>query len=124
MQEMAESVKQYGVLVHCAGTPQAGRRLNEMVADTAGIMAAELARSSWKSPVLCETSPTMKQRLVMVDSNPQREQILPLGKSLRVQDEAGCHETAGTAHGFNFCNNDVLQKSTGKTSRQVPAPSK
>ena len=60
MQEMTESVKQYGVLVPALVRPKPEGGY-EMVAGHRRKKAADLAGLR-KSPVLCETSPTMKQR--------------------------------------------------------------
>lgn len=78
MQEMAESVKQYGVLVPALVRPKQGGGY-EMVAGHRRKMAAELAQLP-EMPCIVRNLTDDEATIIMVDSNLQREQILPSEK--------------------------------------------
>ena len=78
MQEMAESVKQYGVLVPALVRPKQGGGY-EMVAGHRRKMAAELAQLP-EIPCIVRNLTDDEATIIMVDSNLQREQILPSEK--------------------------------------------
>lgn len=79
MQEMAESVKQYGVLVPAlVRLKQDGGY--EMVAGHRRKMAAELAQLP-EIPCIVRNLTDDEATIIMVDSNLQREQILPSEKA-------------------------------------------
>ena len=79
MQEMAESVKQYGVLVPALVRPKQGGGY-EMVAGHRRKMAAELAQLP-EIPCIVRNLSDDEATIIMVDSNLQREQILPSEKA-------------------------------------------
>lgn len=79
MQEMAESVKQYGVLVPALVRPKQGGGY-EMVAGHRRKMAAELAQLP-EIPCIVRNLTDDEATIIMVDSNLQREQILPSEKA-------------------------------------------
>ena len=79
MQEMAESVKQYGVLVPALVRPKQGGGY-EMVAGHRRKMAAELAQLP-EMPCIVRNLTDDEATIIMVDSNLQREQILPSEKA-------------------------------------------
>ena len=78
MQEIAESVKQYGVLVPALVRPKQGGGY-EMVAGHRRKMAAELAQLP-EIPCIVRNLTDDEATIIMVDSNLQREQILPSEK--------------------------------------------
>ena len=79
MQEMVESVKQYGVLVPALVRPKQGGGY-EMVAGHRRKMAAELAQLP-EIPCIVRNLTDDEATIIMVDSNLQREQILPSEKA-------------------------------------------
>jgi ParB family chromosome partitioning protein len=79
MQEMAESVKQYGVLVPALVRPKQGGGY-EMIAGHRRKMAAELAQLQ-EIPCIVRQLTDDEATIIMVDSNLQREQILPSEKA-------------------------------------------
>ena len=79
MQEMAESVKQYGVLVPALVRPKQDGGY-EMVAGHRRKMAAELAQLP-EMPCIVRNLTDDEATIIMVDSNLQREQILPSEKA-------------------------------------------
>lgn len=79
MMEMAESVKQYGILVPALVRPRKGGGY-EMVAGHRRKKAAELAGLA-EMPCIVRTLTDDEATIIMVDSNLQREQILPSEKA-------------------------------------------
>jgi len=79
MVEMAESVKQYGVLVPAMVRPKPDGRY-EMVAGHRRKLAAELAQQT-EIPCLVRELSDDEAVIIMVDSNLQREKILPSEKA-------------------------------------------
>ena len=79
MQEMAESVKQYGVLVPTLVRPKQDGGY-EMVAGHRRKMAAELAQLP-EIPCIVRNLTDDEATIIMVDSNLQRETILPSEKA-------------------------------------------
>ena len=79
MQEMAESVKQYGVLVPALVRPKPEGGY-EMVAGHRRKKAADLAGLA-KIPCIVRQLTDDEATIIMVDSNLQREQILPSEKA-------------------------------------------
>ena len=79
MQEMAESVKQYGVLVPALVRPKQSGGY-EMVAGHRRKKAAELANLA-EIPCIVRSLTDDEATIIMVDSNLQREQILPSEKA-------------------------------------------
>ena len=79
MQEMTESVKQYGVLVPALVRPKPDGGY-EMVAGHRRKKAAELANLT-EIPCIVRQLTDDEATIIMVDSNLQREQILPSEKA-------------------------------------------
>ena len=79
MQEMAESVKKYGVLVPGLVRPKEGGGY-EMVAGHRRKMASELAKHG-TMPCIVRNLTDDEAIIIMVDSNLQREKILPSEKA-------------------------------------------
>ena len=79
MQEMAESVKQYGVLVPALVRPKPEGGY-EMVAGHRRKMASELAEQK-EMPCIIRDLSDDEAVIIMVDSNLQREKILPSEKA-------------------------------------------
>lgn len=79
MEEMAESVRQYGVLVPVLVRPKSEGGY-EMIAGHRRRMAAELAGQA-EIPCIVRNLTNDEAIIVMVDSNLQREQILPSEKA-------------------------------------------
>lgn len=114
MQEMAESVKQYGVLVPCLVRPIDGGY--EMVAGHRRKMASELAERE-TMPCIVRDLTDDEAIIIMVDSNLQREKILPSEKAFayKMKLEA-MKRQAGRPSKENSAT--VLQNFDGKTSRE------
>ena len=117
MQEMAESVKQYGVLVPALVRPKQGGGY-EMVAGHRRKMAAELAQLP-EIPCIVRNLTDDEATIIMVDSNLQREQILPSEKAFAYKMKLDAMKRQGQR--TDLTSATVLQKSTGKTSRQMLA---
>ena len=117
MQEMAESVKQYGVLVPALVRPKQGGGY-EMVAGHRRKMAAELAQLL-EIPCIVRNLTDDEATIIMVDSNLQREQILPSEKAFAYKMKLDAMKRQGQR--TDLTSATVLQKSTGKTSRQMLA---
>lgn len=79
MMEMAGSIKRYGVLVPCMVRPKEGGGY-EMVAGHRRKMASELAQKP-TMPCLVRDLTDDEAIIIMVDSNLQREKILPSEKA-------------------------------------------
>ena len=79
MMEMVDSVKQYGVLVPALVRPKPEDGY-EMIAGHRRRMASELAEKPTLSCIVRDMTDD-EATIVMVDSNLQREQILPLEKA-------------------------------------------
>ena len=79
MMEMAESIKRYGVLVPCMVRPKEGGGY-EMVSGHRRKMASELAQKD-TMPCLVRDLTDDEAIIIMVDSNLQRESILPSEKA-------------------------------------------
>lgn len=116
MQEMAESVTQYGVLVPgiVRPRPEGGY---EIVAGHRRKRASELAGKE-TMPVIVRDMDDDEATIIMVDSNLQRERILPSEKAFayRMKLEA-MKRTAGRPAKDNSV--PVAQNFRGKTSREI-----
>lgn len=115
MQEMAESVAQYGVLVPGIVRPRSEGGY-EIVAGHRRRRASELAGKE-KMPVIVRDMDDDEATIIMVDSNLQREKILPSEKAfayrmkLEAMKHQGKHSKATSV--------PVAQKLGGKTSREL-----
>jgi ParB family chromosome partitioning protein len=117
MLEMAESVKQYGVLVPGLVRPKADGGY-EMVAGHRRKKASELAGKE-TMPVIVRELDDDAATIIMVDSNLQRESILPSEKAFayKMKLEAIKRQGART----DLTSAQVAQKLSNKTSRQIIA---
>ena len=118
MQDMAESVRQYGVLVPALvrEKPEGGY---EMIAGHRRKMASELAEQT-TIPCLVRNLTDDESIIVMVDSNLQREKILPSEKAFAYKMKL---DAMKRQQGFrsDLTSATVLQKSEKKSSREILA---
>lgn len=118
MQEMTESVKQYGVLVPALVRPKQGGGY-EMVAGHRRKMAAELAQLP-EIPCIVRNLTDDEATIIMVDSNLQREQILPSEKAFAYKMKLDAmRRQAGRPSKENGAT--VLPNFSGKKSREILA---
>jgi len=118
MQEMAESVKQYGVLVPGLVRPKEGGGY-EMVAGHRRKAASELAERG-TMPCIVRNLTDDEATIIMVDSNLQREKILPSEKAFAYKMKLDAMKRqAGRPSKENSAT--VLQNYEGKTSRELLA---
>lgn len=117
MMEMAESVREYGVLVPALvrEKPEGGY---EMVAGHRRKMASELAEKQ-EMPCIIRNLTDDESVLIMVDSNLQREQILPSEKAFAYKMKLEAMKRQAGRPRKNSAT--VLQDFGGKTSREVLA---
>ena len=117
MREMSESVAQYGVLVPVIVRPRPEGGY-EIVAGHRRKRASELAGKQ-TMPVIVRNMDNDEATIIMVDSNLQREKILPSEKAFayRMKLEAMKHQGQRPV----ATSVPVAQKSDGKTSRQLLA---
>ena len=118
MMEMADSIRQYGVLVPGMVRPKESGGY-EMVAGHRRKMASELAQKP-TMPCLVRDLTDDEAIIIMVDSNLQREKILPSEKAFayKMKLEA-MKRQAGRPSKENSAT--VLQNFGGKTSRELLA---
>lgn len=103
MQEMVESVKQYGVLVPALVRPKQSGGY-EMVAGHRRKKAAELANLA-EIPCIVRQLTDDEATIIMVDSNLQREQILPSEKAFAYKMKL-----------------DAMKRQAGRPPKNNPAP--
>jgi ParB family chromosome partitioning protein len=116
MQEMAESVKEYGVLVPALVRPKEGGGY-EMVAGHRRKAASELAGVE-TIPCIVRNLTDDEATIIMVDSNLQRERILPSEKAFAYKMKL---EAMKRQAGRPSKNNSVpvAQNFAGKPSRKI-----
>ena len=123
MQEMAESVKQYGVLVPALVRPKQGGGY-EMVAGHRRKMAAELAQLP-EIPCIVRNLTDDEATIIMVDSNLQREQILPSEKAFAYKMKLDAMKRQGQRTDLTFgppgqkFSRDELADTSPDSSRQI-----
>ncbi len=115
MQEMAESVKEYGVLVPVLVREKPGGGY-EMIAGHRRKMASELAEQT-TIPCLVRNLTDDEAIIVMVDSNLQREKILPSEKAFAYKMKLDAMKRQGER--TDLTSVPVAQKLQRKTSRQL-----
>ena len=120
MMEMAESVKQYGVLVPAMVRPKPEGGY-EMVAGHRRKLAAELAQQE-EIPCLVRDLTDDEAIIIMVDSNLQREKILPSEKASAYKMKLDAMKRQ-QGERTDLTSATVLQKSGGRTSREILAES-
>jgi len=118
MQEMAESVKQYGVLVPGLVRPKEGGGY-EMVAGHRRKTASELAERG-TMPCIIRDLTDDEATIIMVDSNLQREKILPSEKAFayKMKLEAMRRQQGERT---DLTSVPVGQRLEGRTSRELLA---
>lgn len=128
MLEMADSVKQYGVLVPGLVRPKADGGY-EMVAGHRRKKASELAGKE-NMPCIVRELDDDQAIIIMVDSNLQRESILPSEKAFayKMKLEA-LNRKAGRPSKENYCqvgnnfegktSNDIIAEQSADSSRQI-----
>ena len=117
MADMAESVKQYGVLVPALvrEKPEGGY---EMIAGHRRKMASELAEKK-EIPCIVRNLTDDEAIIIMVASNLQREQILPSEKAFAYKMKLDAMKRRAGRPSKNSAT--VLPNFEGKTSRQILA---
>lgn len=117
MQEMTESVKQYGVLVPALVRPKDDGY--EMVAGHRRKCAAELANME-EIPCIVRNLTDEEATIIMVDSNLQREQILPSEKAFAYQMKLEAMKKQ-QGERTDLTSATSLQRLDRKTSREILA---
>lgn len=117
MMEMAESVKQYGVLVPVMVRPKTEGGY-EMVAGHRRKLAAELAQQE-EIPCLVRDLTDDEAIIIMVDSNLQREKILPSEKAFAYKMKLEALNRQGQRTDLTCA--PVEHKLDGKKSRDIVA---
>jgi ParB family chromosome partitioning protein len=115
MQEMAESVKQYGVLVPALVRPKQSGGY-EMVAGHRRKRAAELANLA-EIPCIVRHLTDDEATIIMVDSNLQREQILPSEKAFAYKMKLDAMKRQGQR--TDLTSDPVGWKLSGKESASI-----
>ncbi len=117
MADMAESVRQYGVLVPALVRPKE-KGGYEMVSGHRRKTASELA---YKKTIPCIVRDLSDNEavVIMVDSNLQREHILPSEKAFAYKMKLEAMKRQGQR--TDLTSATLLQKFYGKTSRQILA---
>lgn len=115
MADMAESVKQYGVLVPALvrEKPEGGY---EMIAGHRRKMASELAEKK-EIPCIVRNLTDDEAVLIMVDSNLQREQILPSEKAFAYKMKLDAMKRQGKR--TDLTSEPVAWKLKGKESAEI-----
>lgn len=117
MAEMVESIKKYGVLVPALVRPKEDGGY-EMVAGHRRKFAAALAGIT-EIPCIVRNLTDDEATIVMVDSNLQREKILPSEKAFAYKMKLDAMKRQGQR--TDLTSATKLQKSAGKTSREILA---
>ena len=123
MREMTESVKQYGVLVPALVRPKRSGGY-EMVAGHRRKKAADLAGLA-EIPCIVRQLTDDEATIIMVDSNLQREQILPSEKAFAYKMKLDAMKRQGQRTDLTFgppgqkSSRDELADSSPDSSRQI-----
>lgn len=117
MLDMADSVKQYGVLVPALVRPKQDGSY-EMIAGHRRKMASEVAEKA-DMPCIVRNVSDDEAIIIMVDSNLQREKILPSEKAFAYKMKLDAMRRQAGRPKKNSAT--VLQNYEGKTSRQILA---
>ena len=115
MIEMADSVKEHGVLMPALVRPRPEGGY-EMVAGHRRKMASELAGKE-EMPCLVRNLTDDEATIIMVDSNLQREVVLPSEKAFAYKMKLDAMKRQGQR--TDLTSVPVAQKLQGKTSRQL-----
>ncbi len=100
MMETADSVRQYGVLVPAIARPDPEGGY-ELVAGHRRHRASELAEKE-TMPVIVRDLDDDAATIIMVDSNLQRESLLPSERAFAYKMKLEAMKHQGGAHGFNL----------------------
>lgn len=117
MQETAESIRQYGVLVPAIVRPREDGGY-EIIAGHRRRHGSELAGLS-AMPCIVRQMDDDTATILMVDSNIQRENILPSERAQAYKMKLEAIKRQGTRH--DLTSDQLGQKLRGKTSRKVIA---
>ena len=117
MQETAESIRQYGVLVPAIVRPREGGGY-EIIAGHRRRHGSELAGLS-AMPCIVRQMDDDTATILMVDSNIQRENILPSERAQAYKMKLEAIKRQGARH--DLTSDQLGQKLSGKTSREVIA---
>ena len=117
MQETAESIRQYGVLVPAIVRPREDGGY-EIIAGHRRRHGSELAGLS-AMPCIVRQMDDDTATILMVDSNIQRENILPSARAQAYKMKLEAIKRQGTRH--DLTSDQLGQKLSGKTSREVIA---
>jgi len=118
MMEMADSVKQHGILVPAIIRPKKDGRF-EMVAGHRRMTACMIAEKE-ELPCIVRDLTDEEATIIMVDSNLQREQLLPSEKAFAYKMKLDAmRRQAGRPGRENSAT--LLQNFNGKTSRELLA---
>lgn len=124
MQEMAESVRQYGILVPALVRPKPDGGY-EMVAGHRRKFAAELADIS-EIPCIVRNLTDDEATIIMVDSNLQREKILPSEKAFAYKMKLDAMKRQGQRTDLTSCplgtklrSDEQLAKDAPDSARQI-----
>ena len=117
MQETAESIRQYGVLVPAIVRPREDGGY-EIIAGHRRRHGSELAGLS-AMPCIVRQMDDDTATILMVDSNIQRESILPSERAQAYKMKLEAIKRQGTRH--DLTSDQLGQKLSGKTSREVIA---
>ncbi len=115
MQDMKESIRKYGVLVPALVREKPGGGY-EMIAGHRRKMASELAKQA-TMPCLVRNLTDDEAIIVMVDSNLQREKLLPSEKAFAYKMKLDAMKRQGER--TDLTSVPMAQKLQGKTSRQL-----
>ena len=119
MMEMAGSIKRYGVLVPCMVRPKEGGGY-EMVAGHRRKMASELAQKP-TMPCLVRDLTDDGAIIIMVDSNLQRESILPSEKAFAYKMKLAAMKRQG--HRTDLTSAPLEPKSFARSNEELAAQS-
>ena len=117
MQETAESIKTYGVLVPALARPREDGGY-ELIAGHRRKHACELAGLT-TMPVIVRNIDRNAATIIMVDSNLQRENILPSERAKAYKMKLEAIKRQGKRH--DLTSDQLGQKLSGKTSRELIA---
>lgn len=117
MAEMVDSIRKYGVLVPALVRPKEDGGY-EMVAGHRRKFAATLAELT-EIPCIVRNLTDDEATIIMVDSNLQRETILPSEKAFAYKMKLDAMKRQGQRSDLTSATK--LQKSAGKTSREILA---
>ena len=117
MQETTESIRQYGVLVPAIVRPREDGGY-EIIAGHRRRRGSELAGLS-AMPCIVRQMDDDTATILMVDSNIQRENILPSERAQAYKMKLEAIKRQGTRH--DLTSDQLGQKLSGKTSREVIA---